>query len=88
MESIKVPILPGSRLELDWTLLLYNVVILRHKLLISDKTNHFGSKSNIDKKGLVASKDIKSGTRVIQYIGKIISNIITNILLLKRAIMF
>ena len=31
-------------------------------------------KSNIDKKGLVATKDIKAGTRIIQYIGKIISN--------------
>ena len=31
-------------------------------------------KSNIDKKGLVAAKNIKSGTRIIRYKGKIISN--------------
>ena len=31
-------------------------------------------KSNIDKKGLYASKDIRIGTRIIQYKGKIISN--------------
>ena len=31
-------------------------------------------KSNIDKRGLCASKDIKSGTRIIEYVGKIISN--------------
>ena len=30
-------------------------------------------KSNIDKKGLYASKNIKAGTRIIQYKGKIIS---------------
>ena len=30
-------------------------------------------KSNIDKKGLCASKDIKEGTKIINYIGKIIS---------------
>ena len=30
-------------------------------------------KSNIDKKGLYASKDIKEGTKIINYIGKIIS---------------
>ncbi len=30
-------------------------------------------KSNIDKKGLVASKNIKSGTRIIEYIGKLIT---------------
>ena len=31
-------------------------------------------KSNIDKRGLCASTDIKSGTRIIEYVGKIISN--------------
>ena len=31
-------------------------------------------KSNIDKKGLYASKDIKSGDRIIDYIGKLITN--------------
>ena len=31
-------------------------------------------KSNIDKRGLYASKNIKIGTRIIQYKGKIISN--------------
>ncbi len=31
-------------------------------------------KSNIDKKGLYASKNIKIGTRIIQYKGKIITN--------------
>ena len=31
------------------------------------------NKSNIDKKGLYASKDIKEGTKIINYIGKIIS---------------
>ena len=31
-------------------------------------------KSNIDKKGLYASKNIKTGTRIIQYKGKIITN--------------
>ena len=30
-------------------------------------------KSNIDKKGLYASKDIKSGVKVIDYIGKLIT---------------
>ena len=30
-------------------------------------------KSNIDKKGLYASKDIKEGTKIINYVGKIIS---------------
>jgi len=30
-------------------------------------------KSNIDKRGLCASKDIKSGTKIIEYIGKLIS---------------
>ena len=30
-------------------------------------------KSKIDNKGLVASKDIKKGTKVIEYKGKIIS---------------
>ena len=30
-------------------------------------------KSNIDKKGLYASKNIKSGTKIIEYIGKLIS---------------
>ena len=30
-------------------------------------------KSNIDKRGLYASKDIKEGTKIINYIGKIIS---------------
>ena len=33
-------------------------------------------KSNIDKKGLVAAKNIKSGTRIIRYKGKIISTYI------------
>ena len=31
-------------------------------------------KSNIDKKGLCAAKNIKSGTKIIDYVGKIISN--------------
>ena len=31
-------------------------------------------KSNIDKKGLYATKNIKTGTRIIQYKGKIITN--------------
>ena len=31
-------------------------------------------KSNIDKKGLYASKDIKSGVRIINYKGKLITN--------------
>ena len=31
-------------------------------------------KSNIDKKGLCASKNISAGSRIIEYIGKIISN--------------
>ena len=31
-------------------------------------------KSNIDKKGLYASKHIKPGTKIIEYIGKIITN--------------
>ena len=31
-------------------------------------------KSNIDKKGLYASKDIKSGARIINYKGKLITN--------------
>ena len=31
-------------------------------------------KSNIDKKGLYASKNIRIGTRIIQYKGKIITN--------------
>ena len=31
-------------------------------------------KSNIDKKGLYASKNIKAGTKIINYIGKIITN--------------
>ena len=31
-------------------------------------------KSNIDKKGLCAAKNIKSGTKIMEYIGKIISN--------------
>tara|TARA_B100000963_G_scaffold355354_1_gene373432 strand:+ start:2911 stop:3381 length:471 start_codon:yes stop_codon:yes gene_type:complete len=31
-------------------------------------------KSNIDKRGLYASKDIRIGTRIIQYKGKIITN--------------
>ena len=31
-------------------------------------------KSNIDNRGLVANKDIKVGTRIIEYKGKIISN--------------
>ena len=30
-------------------------------------------KSNIDNKGLVASRDIKKGTRIIEYKGKLIS---------------
>ena len=30
-------------------------------------------KSNIDKRGLCASKNIKSGTRIIEYIGKLIT---------------
>ncbi len=30
-------------------------------------------KSNIDKRGLYASKDIKKGTKIIDYVGKIIS---------------
>ena len=30
-------------------------------------------KSNIDKRGLYASKDIKSGTKIIEYIGKLIT---------------
>ena len=30
-------------------------------------------KSNIDKKGLCASKNMKSGTKIIEYIGKLIS---------------
>tara|TARA_B100000035_G_scaffold5356_1_gene4742 strand:+ start:474 stop:947 length:474 start_codon:yes stop_codon:yes gene_type:complete len=30
-------------------------------------------KSNIDKNGLYAAKDIKAGTRIIEYVGKIIS---------------
>jgi len=30
-------------------------------------------KSNIDKRGLYASKNIKSGTKIIEYIGKLIS---------------
>ena len=30
-------------------------------------------KSNIDKRGLCASKNIKSGTKIIEYIGKLIS---------------
>ena len=30
-------------------------------------------KSNIDKRGLYASKDIKEGTKIIDYVGKIIS---------------
>ena len=30
-------------------------------------------KSNIDKRGLYASKDIKEGTKIIEYVGKIIS---------------
>ncbi len=30
-------------------------------------------KSNIDKRGLCASKDIKSGTKIIEYIGKLIT---------------
>ena len=30
-------------------------------------------KSNIDKKGLYSSKNIKSGTKIIEYIGKLIS---------------
>ena len=29
--------------------------------------------SNIDKKGLYAKKDIAAGTRIIQYIGKLIT---------------
>ena len=31
-------------------------------------------KSNIDKRGLCASKNISAGSRIIEYIGKIISN--------------
>ena len=31
-------------------------------------------KSNIDKRGLYASKNIKEGTKIIEYVGKIISN--------------
>ena len=31
-------------------------------------------KSNIDKRGLYASKNIKAGEKIIEYIGKIISN--------------
>ena len=31
-------------------------------------------KSNIDKRGLCATKNIKSGTKIIEYVGKIISN--------------
>ena len=31
-------------------------------------------KSNIDKKGLYAAKNIETGTRIIQYKGKIITN--------------
>ena len=31
-------------------------------------------KSNIDKRGLCATKKIKSGTKIIDYVGKIISN--------------
>ena len=31
-------------------------------------------KSNIDKKGLYASKDIKCGARIINYKGKLITN--------------
>ena len=31
-------------------------------------------KSNIDKKGLYATKNIKAGTRIIQYNGNIITN--------------
>ena len=31
-------------------------------------------KSNIDKRGLCASKNIRAGSRIIEYIGKIISN--------------
>ena len=30
-------------------------------------------KSNIDKRGLYATKDIKKGTKIIEYVGKIIS---------------
>ena len=30
-------------------------------------------KSNIDNKGLVAAKDIKKGTKIIEYKGKLIS---------------
>ena len=30
-------------------------------------------KSNIDKRGLCASKNIKEGTKIIDYVGKIIS---------------
>ena len=30
-------------------------------------------KSNIDKKGLCASKNIKAGKKIIEYIGKLIS---------------
>ena len=35
-------------------------------------------KSNIDKRGLYASKDIKPGLKVIDYVGKLISKIETN----------
>ena len=35
-------------------------------------------RSNIDKRGLYAAKNIKSGTRIIQYIGKIITKKQTN----------
>ena len=31
-------------------------------------------KSNIDKKGLIASKNIKFGTKIIEYKGRIVSN--------------
>ena len=31
-------------------------------------------KSNIDKRGLCASKNISAGSRIIEYVGKIISN--------------
>ena len=30
-------------------------------------------KSNIDKRGLYASKDIKSGVKIIDYVGKLIT---------------
>ena len=36
-------------------------------------------KSNIDKKGLHAAKNIKTGTRIIQYIGKLITKKTTEI---------